>query len=45
MSDGLCDLNDVQGMIDRVVTVAVMALTGRAAKDSPKEPTKAKARA
>jgi hypothetical protein len=28
LSDGLCDLNDVQGMIDRVVSVSVRALTG-----------------
>ncbi len=28
LSEGLCDLNDVQGMIDRVVAVSVMALTG-----------------
>jgi hypothetical protein len=26
LSEGLCDLNDVQGIIDRVVTVSVMAL-------------------
>ena len=43
MSDGLCDLNDVQGMIDRVVAVAVMALMGKPAR--PKESAKAKARA
>ena len=28
LSDGLCDLNDVQGIIDRVVAVSVMALSG-----------------
>jgi hypothetical protein len=28
LSDGKCDLNDVQGIIDRVVAVSVMALTG-----------------
>jgi AcrR family transcriptional regulator len=27
MSDGLCDLDDVQGIIDRVVSVSVTALT------------------
>ena len=30
MSDGRCDLNDVQGIIDRIVGVLVLALTGRA---------------
>jgi AcrR family transcriptional regulator len=28
LSDGKCDLNDVQGIIDRVVAVSVTALTG-----------------
>jgi hypothetical protein len=28
LSEGLCDLNDVAGIIDRVVAVAVTALTG-----------------
>ena len=28
LSDGKCDLDDVQGIIDRVVSVSVMALTG-----------------
>ena len=28
LSEGRCDLNDVQGIIDRVVSVSVMALTG-----------------
>ena len=37
MSDGRCDLNDVQGIIDRIVGVSVLTLTGR--------PTRAKARA
>jgi hypothetical protein len=32
-SEGKCDLNDVQGIIDRVVSVSVTALTGS-------EPTK-----
>src|SRR4051812_11888707 len=29
LSEGLCDLNDVQGMIERIVAVSAMALTGR----------------
>lgn len=37
MSDGLCDLDDVQAIIDRVVGVALTALTGK--------PARAKARA
>jgi hypothetical protein len=28
LSDGKCDLNDVQAIIDRVVAVSVLALTG-----------------
>src|SRR6201982_4186380 len=28
LSEGSCDLNDVQGIIDRIVTVSVRALTG-----------------
>jgi Tetracyclin repressor-like, C-terminal domain len=28
LSDGSCDLNDVAGIIDRIVAVSVMALTG-----------------
>jgi AcrR family transcriptional regulator len=28
LSEGLCDLNDVQEMIDRIVAVSVLALTG-----------------
>jgi hypothetical protein len=28
LSEGVCDLNDVQGMIDRIVAVSAMALTG-----------------
>ena len=27
LSDGLCDLDDVQGIVERVVAVSVMALT------------------
>ncbi len=29
LSEGKCDLNDVQGVIERIVAVSVMALTGR----------------
>jgi hypothetical protein len=28
LSEGSCDLNDVQGIIDRIVAVSVRALTG-----------------
>lgn len=45
MSDGLCDLDDVQGIIDRVVSVSVTALTRKPAKATSKEPGKAKTRA
>jgi hypothetical protein len=39
LSEGLCDLNDVQGIIDRVVTVSVMALTGgKTQSKSPARP-------
>jgi hypothetical protein len=39
LSEGLCDLNDVAGIIDRVVTVSVMALTGGEAQSkSPARP-------
>jgi hypothetical protein len=43
LSEGQCDLNDVQGIIDRVVSVSVMAL---AASDAPakKSPGKVAAR-
>jgi len=33
LSDGQCDLDDVEGVIERVVRVAVMALTGLAEKE------------
>jgi AcrR family transcriptional regulator len=33
LSDGKCDVDDVEGVIERVVAVAVTALTGGAAKD------------
>jgi hypothetical protein len=32
LSDSKCDLNDAQGIIDRVVAVSVMALTGGEAR-------------
>jgi hypothetical protein len=32
LSEGSCDLNDVQGIIERIVAVSVMALTGREAE-------------
>jgi hypothetical protein len=36
LSAGKCDLNDVEGIIDRVVAVSVMALTGgEAARKAP----------
>ena len=34
-SDGQCDLNDVSGVIDRVVAVSMMALTGNVAQKAP----------
>ena len=33
LSEGLCDLNDVAGIIDRIVAVSAMALTGGEAKN------------
>jgi hypothetical protein len=40
LSEGRCDLNDVQAIIDRVVSVSVMALTGgeTPAKKAPGRP-------
>jgi hypothetical protein len=35
LSEGSCDLNDVEGIIDRVVAVSVMALTGGEAEKAP----------
>ena len=32
LSEGICDLNDVEGVITRIVAVSVMALTGREAQ-------------
>jgi AcrR family transcriptional regulator len=36
LSDGKCDLNDVAGIIERIVAVSVMALTGGEAKTAGK---------
>jgi len=39
LSEGKCDLNDVQAIVDRVVAVSVMALTGgEPAKKAPARP-------
>jgi hypothetical protein len=39
LSDGKCDLNDVQGIIDRVVAVSVMALmAGEMPSKTPARP-------
>ena len=35
LSDGKCDLNDVQGIIERIVAVSVLALTGSEAEKKP----------
>jgi len=35
LSDGKCDLNDVQGIIERIVAVSVLALTGSEAQKKP----------
>jgi AcrR family transcriptional regulator len=35
LSDGKCDLNDVDGIIERVVAVSVLALAGGAAEKKP----------
>jgi hypothetical protein len=35
LSDGKCDLDDVAGIIERIVAVSVMALTGGAAEKKP----------
>src|SRR6202166_1140795 len=42
LSDGVCDLDDVTGIIDRIVALSVMALTGREAEE--KVPAKLLAR-
>jgi Tetracyclin repressor-like, C-terminal domain len=36
LSEGLCDLDDVQGIIDRVVAVSAMALLGSETKIAEK---------
>jgi hypothetical protein len=36
LSDGLCDLNDVQGITDRIVAASVMALTAHRRKTGDK---------
>jgi hypothetical protein len=35
LSDGKCDLSDVQAIIERVVSVSVMALTGGETQSKP----------
>jgi AcrR family transcriptional regulator len=40
LSEGRCDLNDVAGVIDRVVAVSVMALTGRGTETKSKATAK-----
>src|SRR6185437_10268959 len=42
LSEGACDLNDVAGILDRIVAVSVMALTGR--ETEKKSPAKLVAR-
>jgi AcrR family transcriptional regulator len=37
LSEGLCDLDDVAGIIERIVAVSVTALTGNGAKRNEKE--------
>jgi Tetracyclin repressor-like, C-terminal domain len=41
LSEGLCDLNDVDGIIDRIVAVSVKALTDETANRMP-EPVAAR---
>ena len=36
LSEGLCDLDDVQGIVERVVAVSVMALTGSGTRSGEK---------
>jgi hypothetical protein len=38
LSDGQCNLDDVDAVIERIVTVAVLALSGRAPKAKLAEP-------
>jgi hypothetical protein len=35
LSEGSCDLNDVAGILERIVAVSVMALTGGEAEKAP----------
>jgi hypothetical protein len=35
LSEGLCDLDDVQGIVERVVAVSVMALAGAGVQGKP----------
>jgi hypothetical protein len=35
LSEGSCDLNDVEAIIDRIVAVSVKALTGGGAAKAP----------
>src|SRR6202790_1793674 len=44
LSEGSCDLNDVEGIIDRIVAVSVMALTSGAAEKAPEVVTARRAR-
>jgi len=43
LSEGICDLNDVGGVIERVVAVSVMALTGPAMESRKSETVPARA--
>src|ERR1700724_2890917 len=43
LSEGICDLNDVAGVIERIVAVSVMALTGRAVEGRKSETVPARA--
>jgi hypothetical protein len=43
LSEGSCDLDDVQGIIERIVAVSVQALTEATAGKSPTESTASKA--
>ena len=36
LSEGVCDLDDVQGIVERVVAVSVMALTGEESRSTEK---------
>jgi hypothetical protein len=42
LSEGSCDLNDVAGVIERIVAVSVMALTGNEAENKIPEPAAAR---